>query len=349
MIGHSGIGAYIRGFLSGLREDQLQQMVLLGEVDKLKTYPCRTVPAPEPIYSLREQWTFPRRVEALKPDVLHVPHYNVPWLTGSPLVATVHDLNHLLFPELARRPFARLYARTLLSRLARRARKILADSERTKRDLVRFGAPAEKVKVVYAAVDETLVPPGAAETKDRLARHNLSPGYILYLGNIRKIKNVPRLLAAYEILRGTVPDAPTLVLAGEDQMPEETRPFRGRKDIRFLGPVPAEDVPALYTGAGLFVFPSLYEGFGLPPLEAMACGCPVVASTGGSLPEVLGDAALLTDPGDTEGLARAMERTLSDGGLRRALVEKGRVRAKHFSWKDSARKIFEIYEEVLSR
>jgi glycosyltransferase involved in cell wall biosynthesis len=182
-----------------------------------------------------------------------------------------------------------------------------------------------------------------------VGKYGLIPGYILYLGNIRKIKNIPRLVDAYRLLRKRCPDVPPLVLAGRDQIPRVTLAFRGDNSIHLVGEVALADMPSLYSCASLFAFPSLYEGFGLPPLEAMACRCPVVASTGGSLPEILGDAALLPDPGDMEAIADAITRVLLDADLRRTLVERGSARVRHFSWERAAKATFEIYREVAAR
>jgi alpha-1,3-rhamnosyl/mannosyltransferase len=343
MVGHSGIGTYLRGLLSGFDPAFLRDLVLLGDPARLAAYPCRVEPADEPIYGPAEQLAMPRRLKKLGPALFHCPHYNIPALYGGPMVATVHDLNHLLFPEFARSRFAYWYTRAILPALFRRARRIMADSECTRRDLLKAGAPAEKTVTVLLAPDEACRPVDEAAARAAAARHGLTPGYFLYVGNLRPIKNIPGLLRAYARLRARRPDAPTLALAGRDQM-GSAAPADG---VRRLGEVPAADLPGLYGAAGAFVFPSFHEGFGLPPLEAMACGAPVVASTGGSLPEILGDAALLVDPGDTDGLAAAMERVWTEPTLRADLARRGRERAASYSWKETARRTTAAYEEAL--
>jgi glycosyltransferase involved in cell wall biosynthesis len=348
MVGHSGIGAFLRTFLSGLSAAQWKNMTLLGDPRKLSSYPAPVVAARESIYGLGEQVVLPWRLKKLKPELLHVPHYNVPLAYGGPLVVTVHDLIHLLFPAFSRRPLARQYASFLLSRISRKAVRIMADSGRTRDDLIRFGVPSEKIIVVSLAVDRRFRPVPSEEWGGVLRDYGLAPGYILYVGNIRKIKNIPRLVEAYRALKRRRPDAPPLVLAGRDQMPEESAAWRSDPSIKMSGKVNEADLPALYSAAGLFVFPSLYEGFGLPPLEAMACGCPVAASTGGSLPEVLGDAALLSDPLNAEALADSMERLLSDSVLRGFLVRKGLERARFFQPEKMVEKVFAVYRGALS-
>lgn len=347
MVRHSGIGSYLRGLLSGFSREEMARLVLMGPPDALP--PAGGVfPASEPIYGLREQWQMPLRLRKIKPALLHVPHFNIPLAYPGRLVVTVHDVIHLLFPRFSRARFAAAYARFMLSRVGPRAALVMADSECTKRDLMRFGFSVEKIRVVPLAVGEHFRPVDPAEAAARVGRYGLVPGYLLYVGNLRPIKNIPRLVEAYLKTRARRPDVPPLVLAGRDQMTKESAVWRNNPAIKFLGEVALEDLPALYAAAGLFVFPSLYEGFGLPPLEAMACGCPVVASRAGSLPEVVGDAALTVDPEDADSISDGMERLLSDSGLRGDLARRGLVRAKSFSWRATAQAVSRVYQEALA-
>ncbi len=347
MVRHSGIGSYLRGLLSGFSKEELDRIVLMGPPEALPPA-AGVLPASEPIYGWREQWAMPRRLRKIAPSLLHVPHFNIPLAYPGPLVVTIHDVIHLLFPQFSRARFAAVYARFMLSRVAARTALVMADSECTKRDLVRFGFSDKKIRVVPLAVDGRFRPVDPAEAAKRVGRYGLTPGYLLYVGNLRPIKNIPRLVEAYALLRRRRPDVPPLVLAGRDQMSRESAAWRSDPSIKFPGEIASEDLPALYSAAGLFVFPSLYEGFGLPPLEAMACGCPVVASGAGSLPEVLGDAALTVDPDDAGSIADGMERALTDSGLRADLSRRGREQAGRFSWRATAQAVFRIYDEALA-
>jgi glycosyltransferase involved in cell wall biosynthesis len=348
MVGHSGIGTYIRGLFSGMTPEQLSQMCLMGDPAKLPAGAGKVIPAFEPIYGLREQFLMPRRLRSVKADVLHVPHYNIPLAHRGPLVVTVHDIIHLLFPEFSRLPLARYYADCFLSQVSRRADRILADSHCTKEDLVRFGVPEKKIDVVYLAIEEKYRPVSKAETDACLRRYGLAPGYFLYVGNLRPIKNIPRILEAYRLLTQRRKDVPPLVMAGRDQMRNLSAETKNNVMIKFTGEVRGEDLPALFSGASAFLFPSLYEGFGLPPLEAMASGCPVVASQAGSLKEMLGDAALPVDPKNVPQMSDALERIILEPALRRELIEKGFRNTQRFSWKKTAEAVFKTYKEVSS-
>lgn len=347
MVRHSGIGSYLRGILSGFSPEMMNRLALIGPPDALPKA-GEIVSASEPIYGWREQCEMPKRLRRIKPALLHVPHFNIPLLYSGRLVVTIHDIIHLLFPQFSRSRFAAVYARFMLSRVAKRAAIVMADSESTKRDLVRYGFSEKKIRVVPLAVGEQFRPVERSVAAARVRKYGLAPGYFLYVGNLRPIKNIPRLVEAYELLKKHRPDAPPLVLAGRDQMPDESAVWRMDSDIKFAGEVALEDLPALYSAARCFVFPSIYEGFGLPPLEAMSCGCPVIASRAGSLPEVVGGAALSVDPENAGDIAGAMERMLADKNLHDDLARRGREQAARFSWKSTAEAVSRIYEEVLA-
>jgi glycosyltransferase involved in cell wall biosynthesis len=327
----SGIGTYIRGLLRALPGAGVDPVPLEG----------LTAPA----YGIRGQIQVPRAFARLSPQatLLHVPHYNAPLRFDGPLVVTIHDLIHLKLPGLVRRPGARFYASFMIPRVARRADAIVCVSERTKRDLLEVVPEVEaKVRVVPNGCD--LAPAAPAERDAVLARLGLSPGYVLYVGNIRPHKNVDALLRAHAAL--PEPRAP-LVLAGDDQMPAGWE-GRARPGVRLLGHVEPADLPALYASSGVFAFPSLYEGFGLPPLEAMAMGAPVVCSNASALPEVCGEAALLVDPRDERAIAEALRSVLSNPALTADLRRRGLERAKLYTWDRTARATREAYELTLA-
>lgn len=300
-----------------------------------------------------EQVTFPSVCQREGVDAAHVPYFAPPLHSTTPTVVTIHDLIPLILPAYRGSPLVRLYTR-LVSIAAKRADAIIADSKASKRDIVRLlGIPAERVQVIYLAVDRRFRPiTDEAHLKDVRRRYHLPADYILYLGGLDQRKNLAALLKAFKRLTSDL----QLVIAG--RLPARDTPFfpDPRRMVReldleervaFIGWVPEEDKPALYSMAKLFVFPSLYEGFGLPPLEAMACGTPVIASNASSLPEVVGDAGLLIDPHDAAGLAEAMAALLDDERLRKGLGQRGFERARRFSWEETARETLKVYQEVV--
>ncbi|MFC1707526.1 glycosyltransferase family 4 protein, partial [Planctomycetota bacterium] len=307
---HSGIGTYIRalrrelGHREGTETDGHD--ILLSAAGVAESSP--------PPYSLREHLWFLRLARANPGALFHAPHINAPLYWPGPLVVTVHDLAHIRHPEAARRRGAATYARLMVTCLSRRADAIICVSEFTRSDLVSFAPSANHVcTVVPNGIDDDLTRPCEAATAKVLARYGLRPGYLLYLGNVRKHKNVDVLLAAR--LRLSKP-RPTLVIAGADQMPARWE-GRSTPGVRLLGPVPHEDKAALYAGASVFCFPSLFEGFGLPPLEAMRCGTPVVCSGATALPEILGEAAESVDVHNPSAVARAIDELLASPSSRR--------------------------------
>ena len=267
-------------------------------------------------------------------------------------VVTVHDLTCLRFPQF--HPWGRrVLFRLGIRRAARLADAIIVPSGATRRDLTtRFRLPEAKIRVVPEAPGEHFVSLDPAESMAIVSRYGLPfRDYFLFVGNNEPRKNVPRIVDAYTRLRARTRLAPPLVIAGgagwkNRPIHEAVAASPCAADIRVLGYVPDADLPALMGGALAFVYPSLYEGFGLPPLEAMACGAPVITSNRSSLPEVVGDAALLVDPEDTADLARAMARVMDEAPLREDLRERGRKQAQRFSWDETARLTVQAYEGV---
>jgi glycosyltransferase involved in cell wall biosynthesis len=307
-------------------------------------------------YSVREHWSLPWSVARARADLFHAPHYVVSPLVRCPFIVTIHDCIHLRFPEYLPNRFAPTVARTMMRGAARRSKRILTVSQASKQDILHYlHVPTEKVEVIYNGLDERL-----ATAPDREAvvnvrdRFQLDAPFILYTGNIKPHKNIDRLIEAYSILRRRGFQTTKLLIIGDDvsKYPNLRRlvhRFQLHQYVRFLGFVPDATLAALYRLASVFVFPSLYEGFGLPPLEAMAAGTPVVTSNISSLPEVVGDAALLVDPMDAGAIADAMARILNDTDLRTALIARGRERVKAFSWQRSVRRIRDVYSEVGAR
>jgi glycosyltransferase involved in cell wall biosynthesis len=286
------------------------------------------------------------------PDVLFVPAHSLPPLAPSASVATVHDLGYLKFP--GEHPRATRLLRDAANRWsAARARRVVAISAATKVDLVRhYRTPPEKVSVVRHGHDPAFRPIHDPDQLDAVrARHGLDGPYILFVGTLQPRKNLERLLQAFDRVVGRLGQPLTLVLAGgigwqEGRLQRALMSLSAPDRVRVLGYVPDADLPALMNGALALAFPSLYEGFGLPPLEAMACGTPVLASNTSSLPEVVGDAGLLVDPLDVEAIATGLERLARDAELRRDLAERGLARAAGFTWERAARETLDILEKA---
>jgi glycosyltransferase involved in cell wall biosynthesis len=261
-----------------------------------------------------------------------------------------------MFPQYLPNRAAYAYARGAMWSAARRSDRILTVSEASKRDILHFfNVPPDKISVVYNAIDERIWEEPPPEDIARVReRFQLDQRFVLYAGTIKPHKNLVRLIEAFAQLRkGEFEELKLLIIGDEiSKLPALRRAvhsYKLHKHVRFLGFLPDETLAALYRLASLFVFPSLYEGFGLPPLEAMASGTPVVTSNVSSLPEVAGDAAVLVDPYDVSSIVEGMRRVLSDSALANELRRKGLIRARDFSWERSVARTHEIYQLVGGR
>jgi glycosyltransferase involved in cell wall biosynthesis len=357
-----GIGTYIRNLLRHLaRIDRENEYVLLCQAADLGIAEplgpnFRAVLEPSANYSLREQFHIPWLLMREKPDVFHAPHYVLPVGVRCRSVVTIHDCIHLMFPQYLPNRAAYAYARAAMWSAARHSDRILTVSEASKRDILRFfGVPPEKISVVYNAIDERFwVEPGPDVVARVRERFQLDHGFVLYAGTIRPHKNLVRLIEAFDTLRRDGFEDLKLLIIGDEisKLPALRRAVHGHKlhkHVRFLGFVPDDTLAVLYRLAGVFVFPSLYEGFGLPPLEAMASGTPVVTSNISSLPEVVGEAAVLVDPYDVASIVDGIRRVLTDPDLATDLRKKGLLRAREFSWERSVSRTHDIYTVVGQR
>jgi glycosyltransferase involved in cell wall biosynthesis len=355
-----GIGTYVRNLLRQLaRLDRLTEYVLIcreqdaGIAAQLgeNFRPVVTQALP---YSVREQLAIPSLLQRERADLFHTPHYVLPPLVRCPSVVTIHDCIHLMFPQYLPSRFAYAYARMFMSSAAHRAARILTVSEASKRDILRFfQVPAEKIAVIHNAIDDRfgVAPPDEEVVRVR-ERYQLYDEFILYAGNIKPHKNLERLIEAFQLLRTEGFDHLKLLIIGDEiskyaTLRRAVHRHKLHKFVRFFGFVPDQTLAVLYRLASVFVFPSLYEGFGLPPLEAMASGTPVVTSNVSSLPEVVGEAAVLIDPYDPAAIADGVRQVLTSPTLRSDLVAKGLCKVREYSWELSVRRIREIYGAVV--
>jgi glycosyltransferase involved in cell wall biosynthesis len=354
-----GIGTYIRNLLRQLaRLDRETEFVLLCRPSDCETLASlgenfRPVIETAPNYSVTEQLAVPLAVGRAGVSLFHAPHYVLPPLVACKSVVTIHDCIHLMFPQYLPNRFAHAYARSSIGLAARRATRVLTVSESSKRDILKYVDIApEKIDVIYNAYDERFgVEPREEDVIRLRERYQLTDEFVLYAGNVKPHKNLERLIEAFNIVRRRGLDHLKLVLIGDEiskyaSLRRAVHRYQLHKYVRFLGYLPEETLAVMYRLAGVFVFPSLYEGFGLPPLEAMASGTPVVTSNASSLPEVAGDAALLVDPYDAGAIADGIYSVLTDEQLRASLRRKGLARAREFSWEASVRRVREIYREV---
>ena len=283
-------------------------------------------------------------------DLLHNMAFVGPLAGGCPFVVTVHDLSFLFFPR-SFRSLRRSYLQVFARMSVRRARRVIAVSESTKRDLVEiYDISPAKIDVVYNGVDARFQPLPADQVAAFRQQQGLPDRFILFVGTLEPRKNIVSLIDAYARLPK---ERPPLVLVGGkgwfyDEIFGRVEALGLTGEVRFAGFVPAEDLPLWYNAADLFVYPSLYEGFGLPPLEAMACGTAVITSTASSLPEVVGQAGRLADPTDTEALAAAMAQVLGSRQLQQEMETAGLAQAAGFSWEETARKTVDSYRRALT-
>ncbi len=361
-----GIGTYIRNVVRTLaRLDRGHRYVLIGSAESFQemgplpqNFELESFPHPES--SARNVFEFQQIVSRYRCDLVHVPHlFWRPRYMSCPYVLTVHDLLTFLQPRQEGSPLRRMVQDYLTRRALHHAARICAVSDFTKHDVMRvFGVPESSIEVTYNAIDERFRQ-GHATDADRqfiAERYQVNYPFLLYAGNIKPHKNIVRIIEAFSALKtelkkdGEFADLRLIIIGDElSQHPDLRRTVIKsgvQNDVRFLGFVPTEVLRIFYDTAKIFVFPSLYEGFGLPPLEAMAHGTPVVCSNVSSLPEVVGNAAVLVNPENVFEIMRALHRVLLDQPLRERLKQRSYEQAARFSWEASVSRLVEIYEEV---
>ena len=300
-----------------------------------------------------ERLTLALELLPLKLNLLHSPDFIPPYGGGHKSVITIHDLTFLHYPQFLT-PDARRYYNNQIQSAVDRADHIMTDSESSRQDVLNMlnNVPPEKVTTVLLGLSDHFKPASDEEVTAFRQKYALEAGYILFVGTYEPRKNLKGLLHAYSDLRDQMPDISRLVIAGQrgwlyDDIFALSKTLDLEKRIVWLEKLPYEDLPALYTTAGILCLPSFYEGFGFPALEAMGCGTPVIVSNRSSLPEIVGEDALLINPDDISTITAALSRLLNDTQYAKNLARRGKLRASNFTWQETARQVLSIYEKVL--
>jgi glycosyltransferase involved in cell wall biosynthesis len=362
--GVGGTESYLRNLLRNLQiVDRENEYIVYTNVENHDTFGltapnfrqnrCAVRAASRPRRILWEQTILPLQAARDRLDVLHSPGYTAPLVLGCPGVVTIHDMNYHYFPEDWPRS-ALLANQLLIPRVARRATRVLTDSECSARAIAEvLSVPSARLDVVYLGVDGNLAPASQEVETATLAKHGLTgTPYLLSVTASHPHKNLEGLLRAYRIACRDWPTVPPLVVVGiKGRAAERVKKIaaEGSGRVILTGWVDEAELAALYRRAHLFVFASKYEGFGFPVLEAMSVGVPVVSSNAASLPELVGDAGLLLDPTDEPGLAAAIRKVWDDPALRQDLVTRGRAQAARFAWERTAKQTLATYERAAAR
>ncbi len=358
MIDWAGVGTYSYNLLKSLQQiDKDNEYILFCEqqsaaqVPQTRNFRRRVVT--ERVFSAFHQLLFSLSLKRHSLDIFHSPHFVYPLFVSSPSVVTIHDLIPLVFPASMRSSVARTYYRRANKKAIGKAERIIAVSESTKRDIQKvFGVAGEKIALIPNGVaDSFKVISNEASLDGIKKRCRIRSKYILNVGNPKPHKNWTGLVEAFAALDEGFSDYQLVLVGSSDpRFPQVVRLIKrlGLEDrVMITGFVSEKDMVLLYNAAEMFVFPSLYEGFGLPVLEAMACGTPVVSSNTSSLPEVVGDAGILFDPNDKTDLVKGIEMVLSNEELRQDLLRRGLERIRHFSWTGTAQQTLEVYQQML--
>ncbi|CAM4323324.1 glycosyltransferase family 4 protein [Paenibacillus alkaliterrae] len=352
MLHNSGIGTYIRNLVPlVIRLFPDTSYNLIGNITEMKQYDwaqnknITLIDCKSKIYSVSEQYELVRKIPK-DTTLFWSPHYNIPILYRGKLLVTVHDVFHLAMPQFTGGYHKRLYAKGMFHFLRSKAKSIICISEFTQSELIRLTGKKkhQPIHVISNGVNNKWL-----NVEKKHSPHNKP--YLLYVGNVKPNKNLKNLIKAFDMIKGQIPHDLLIVGKKEGFITGDAAVFESTDDhldrLHFTGHVSEELLEQYFANADMLVFPSLYEGFGLPPLEAMACGCPVLVSSAASLPEVCGEAALYCDPYQPEDIAAQIKRLVSDSVLQDQLRAKGLEKAKQFTWDRCAMETAKVIREVL--
>jgi glycosyltransferase involved in cell wall biosynthesis len=358
----TGIGHYTDALAEWLaRVHQDHQYVLLSPFDFAfdagNGKPANLSKQFFPVRSVFRKWWLvglPAMLQISPVDVFHGTNYCIPVVAPCPTVATIHDMS-LLAHSSTHEEANVTRGRRRIPIMARRATAIIAPSEWTRKEIVKYlGIRPEKIRVIFEAAREKMAPLPLSECRSALEKHRIRPPFLLYVGTIEPRKNLLTLIKAYAELLKATSFRPHLVLCGGrgwlcDEVFKLVEDLKLQDQVHFTGYVDDADLPAIYSAAEAFVYPSLYEGFGLPPLEAMACGTPVITSNASSLPEVVGEAGLMHDPDDYRMLTSNIVKMIGETATREHFKRAGLTQASLFSWERAARETQAVYDEVFEK
>lgn len=360
----TGIGRYVYEFVKNLNGINAEsgyphELVLFFNEPEYKEYETtkneKKVLVNARHYSFKEQFLLPPKIKKEKVDIMFFPHFNVPILYRKPFVVTIHDLILSIFPgQKMVRWYHRLAYQMTIKNAVKKAKKVIAVSEHTKDDIIRFlKVPKEKIEIIYSGVgDEFKVIENLDDLAPTLKKYNIKKEFLLYTGVWRNHKNLTRLIEAFSIIRDKHGLDLELVITGKPdphypEVKQEIKKYNLKQEVICTGLVEENELVDLYNAADLYIFPSLYEGFGMPPLEAMKCGTPVVASKISSIPEICGKNAVYFDPYDAKDIANKILGLYKDAKKKAELIESGIEHATKFSWKKMAEETLRIIRDAL--
>lgn len=348
MIEMSGIGTYIQHLMDSDIYD-----VALGKTSLIKKYndKVNTINYETPIYGIKEQLKFPyRQIKNSNIDIMHFPHYNVPLFYNKEFIVTIHDLTHLILPEFLPNKFAYYYAKFMIGHAVKKSSRIFTVSENSKLDIVNiFKVSPDKITVTYNGVDKDFKLKEKKDIQYLYEKYHipLNKKIIMYVGNLKPHKNLQRLLESYAKMKDN--SDKILLLVGKAfksvDLERKESDLGIQNKVIHTGLVTKEELIDFYNLADVFVFPSLYEGFGIPPLEAMACGTPVICADNSSLPEVVGDAAIMFEATDVSQLTKCLDGYFDGEYDIKAYIEKGFQRVKLFQWENEIKKVMEVKQD----